>query len=58
MGKCRSKWPNGCNKECGWNMGEDECFTKDACETALTNLSQRVCVVRSVPEAGMLTNNE
>ena len=25
-GKCRSRWPNECNKEGGWNMGEDESF--------------------------------
>ena len=26
MVKCRSRWPNGCNKESGWNIGEDESF--------------------------------
>ena len=28
VGQCKSTWPNGCNKEGGWNTGEDECVTK------------------------------
>ena len=58
VGKCASKWRNVCNKEGAWNMGEDKCFAKDACDKTLTNLSQGVCVVRSIREARMLTHND
>ena len=37
--KCRPRWPNGCNKEGGWNMGEDESFLPKTPDTTLTNLS-------------------
>ena len=56
VGKWTSTWPNGNNREGGWNMDEGECFAQDSCDMILD--PTRVCVLHKKRACWLtMTNN-